>query len=137
MVFTESIFVVFVVCGVVSGFLGTDETDGHFSSWKDVPQIIDSIDPANCKTQLVQPHQLTSIKLGYPQASVCLSKQDHQLYMLQTKRNWEQWWETTGKPVSSRAGNRRLAQRTSKSDLHGFEALEDRRLLATVTVGVG
>ena len=39
------------------------------------------------------------------------------------------------KPVSSRARNRRLDQRTNKSDLHGFEALEDRRLLATVTVG--
>ena len=39
------------------------------------------------------------------------------------------------KPVSSRARNRRLDQRTNKSDLHGFEALEDRRLLAMVTVG--
>ena len=68
MVFTESIFFVFVLCGFVSGFPGTDETDGHFSSWKDVPQIIDSIDLANCKTQLEQLHQLTRIKLGDPQA---------------------------------------------------------------------
>ncbi len=39
------------------------------------------------------------------------------------------------KPVSSRAQNRRLAQRASKSQLHDFEVLEDRRLLAAVTVG--
>ena len=115
MVFTESIFFVFVLCGFVSGFPGTDETDGHFSSWKDVPQIIDSIDLANCKTQLEQLHQLTRIKLGYPQASVCLSKQDHQLYMLQTKRNWEQWWETTGKPVSE------LKSKEAKIDLKALQ----------------
>lgn len=115
MVFTKSAFFVFVLCGVISGFSGTDETDGHFSSWKDVPQIIDSIDPANCETQLEQLHQLTRIKLGYPQASVCLSKQDHQLYMLQTKRNWEQWWETTGKPVSE------LKSKDAKVDLEAFQ----------------
>ena len=39
------------------------------------------------------------------------------------------------KPQSSRARNRRLAQRSSQSKSHLFEALEDRRLLATLTVG--
>ena len=39
------------------------------------------------------------------------------------------------KPQSSRARNRRLAQRSSQSNSHRFEALEDRRLLATLTVG--
>ena len=38
------------------------------------------------------------------------------------------------KPQSSRARNRRLAQRSSQSKSHLFEALEDRRLLATLTV---
>ena len=37
------------------------------------------------------------------------------------------------KPQSSRARNRRLAQRSSQSKSHLFEALEDRRLLATLT----
>ena len=39
------------------------------------------------------------------------------------------------KPISSRARNRRLAQQNRKSQSLSFEALEDRRLLATVTVG--
>ena len=39
------------------------------------------------------------------------------------------------KPVSSRARNRRLAKRSSVKQRHEFETLEDRRMLATLTVG--
>ena len=50
-------------------------------------------------------------------------------------RNHKSENQNSRKPISSRARNRRLAQRANKNSLHGFEALEDRRMLATLTVG--
>lgn len=74
--------------------------DGHFSTWKDVPGIIASMNGDDDKQKLERLHQLTRIKLGFTQSSVCLNDEEHRLYMLQTKQRWEQWWESTGKPVS-------------------------------------
>jgi len=76
------------------------QVDGHFSSWKDVPGIIDAITEDNDGRQLEVLHQLTRVKLGYPQSSLCLSAEEHKHYMLQTKEKWKQWWESTGKAVS-------------------------------------
>lgn len=88
-----------ILVGFTSGHLFAQE-NGLFSSWKDLPKIIDSIDENNPRQQLDQLHELTWIKLGYPQAAMCLNKEDHQSYMLQTKQRWQQWWESTGKPIS-------------------------------------
>lgn len=77
-----------------------DQTDGHFSSWKEVPGLIESITANNAKEPLERLHRLTRIKLGYPQSSEGLSDKDHQLYMLQTKERWKRWWETTGSAVA-------------------------------------
>lgn len=99
MLFLKTIAIVMTLSGFVCDN-SRDELDGHFSPWQDVPKIINSIDATNYRTQLEQLHKLTRIKLGYPQASICLNEHDHQLYMLQTKRKWQEWWESTGKPVS-------------------------------------
>jgi hypothetical protein len=78
----------------------TDPMDGHFTSWDEVPSLIDSISVNSYRDQLDKLHQLTRIKLGYPQSSLCLNDDEHQQYMLQTKQRWIRWWESTGKSVS-------------------------------------
>ncbi|PHS08068.1 MAG: hypothetical protein COA78_13100, partial [Blastopirellula sp.] len=69
-----------------------DQVDGHFSSWKDVPRLIESTNEDNSWEQLRQLHQLTRIKLGYSNAGP--------QYLIHTKQEWRKWWESTGKPVS-------------------------------------
>ncbi|PCJ53552.1 MAG: hypothetical protein COA79_22805 [Planctomycetota bacterium] len=78
----------------------SDELDGHFSTWEDVPAIINSLTATEYLEQLRQLHKLTRIKLGFPQVSLGLNKEEHKKYMLQTKENWKRWWESTGKPIS-------------------------------------
>lgn len=92
----------------------TDDEDGHFSSWNEVPAIIDSIDKNSYQKQLKQLHQLTRVKLGYQQSSVCLNDEEHQQYMLQTKQRWKQWWKSTGEPVNE------LKERLAKVDQPSF-----------------
>ena len=89
--------------------------DGHFSSWEQVPEIIDSMNEADYRQQLEDLHQLTRIKLGFPQTSQCLNDAEHGQYMLQTKQNWKDWWESTGKPVSL------LKKQNAKVDRPAFE----------------
>lgn len=92
----------------------TDPVDGHFSSWEDVPTLIDSISEDAYRDQLEMLHQLTRIKLGYPQTSLCLNEKEHKHYMLLTKQRWQQWWESTGKPVS------KLKEQNSVVDRQAF-----------------
>lgn len=92
-----------ILAALLAGFASAnppEEVDGHFSSWSDVPAIIDSITGDDYREQMKQLHQLTRIKLGYPQASLCLSEKEHQAYMLHTKERWKQWWDSTGQPIS-------------------------------------
>lgn len=76
-----------------------DMEDGHFASWEKVPSLIESISITNFRAPLSELHNLTRIKLGYPQVALCLNESDHKDYMLQTKQNWLQWWNSTGKLV--------------------------------------
>jgi hypothetical protein len=76
------------------------QVDGHFSSWSDVPAIIDSINADNYREPLKQLHQLTRIKLGWPHMAQDLSKKEHRAYILSIQEKWKQWWESTGQPVS-------------------------------------
>ncbi|MEM8671339.1 MAG: hypothetical protein AAGG48_27715 [Planctomycetota bacterium] len=91
------------------------QENGHFSTWKDIPKIVNSISEDDFRQQLEQLHQLTWIKLGFPQTSLCLSDDEHRRYMLQTKRKWRQWWESTGIPVSIQK------ERNAKVDQHAFQ----------------
>lgn len=77
-----------------------EHIDGHFSSWDEVPTLIESITEKAYRQQLEKLHALTRIKLGYPQSSVCLNEKEHRLYMLDTKQAWLDWWKTTGGPIS-------------------------------------
>ena len=95
----KSVFLTMTLVELTSAEV-TDPTDGHFSSWDEVPSLIDSISENSYHDHLDKLHQLTRIKLGYPQSSLCLNDEEHQQYMLQTKQRWNLWWESTGKPVS-------------------------------------
>lgn len=77
----------------------SQDKDDYFSSWEEIPKIINSITAKNYSNQLNKLHQLTLIKLGFPQSSLCLNEVEHELYMQQTKVNWEQWWEKTGNAI--------------------------------------
>ena len=88
-----------ILVGVTFAHLAAQDR-GHFSSWEEVPAIIDSITEKDYRKQLERLHELTWIKLGYPQVSMCLSPEDHQRYMLQAKQRWQDWWKSTGQPVS-------------------------------------
>ena len=70
-----------------------DNPDDPFSSWENVPELINSL-------QLEQLQRATLIKLGYPQATQGLSDTEHQLYMIQTKERWREWWKSTGEEIS-------------------------------------
>ena len=89
-----------LVC-IAQGNLVGQLNNGHFSSWENVPHIIESVTETDYRDQFDQLHKLTWIKLGFPQASMGLNKEDHQRYMLKTKARWKQWWASTGKPVST------------------------------------
>ncbi|MEW4453314.1 hypothetical protein AB1L30_11605 [Bremerella sp. JC817] len=88
--------------------------DRNGDSWERIPGIIDSISATSYREQLDELHSLTSIKLGYPQSSVNLNTAVHKQYMLRTKRNWQQWWKSTGEPVSAEK------EQHSKVDLPAF-----------------
>jgi len=81
--------------------------DGHFSSWDEVPEMID-------RFELEGLHKLTRVKLGYRQSSVCLSDEDHLRYMHQTQKRWQEWWKSTGDPIS------KLKDRDAKVDEDAF-----------------
>ena len=95
----KACFLVIAITAVASAY-PIDDPDGHFSSWDEIPTIIDSMNETSHRKQLEQLHDLTRIKLGYPQVSVCLNEEEHLQYMLQTKQRWKQWWDSTGKPVA-------------------------------------
>jgi len=59
-----------------------DRVDGHFSSWENVPTLIDSINKDEYSDQLKELHDITRIKLGYPQASLNLGDEEHEKYMM-------------------------------------------------------
>jgi hypothetical protein len=77
------------------------EVDGHFSTWEEVPKIIDSITDTEYRQPLEKLHKLTRIKVGYPQSSLCLNEEEHRLYILDAKEKWSQWWKSTGEPIST------------------------------------
>jgi len=91
-----------VLCGIVFIFsvdTKAFEPTAHFSDWKIVPDLIDSISKDNFHRPLELLHQLTWIKLGYPQISRGLNEEDHIKYMLQAKINWQEWWKDTGEGI--------------------------------------
>ncbi len=111
-----------ILAALLAGFASAnppEEVDGHFSSWSDVPAIIDSITGDDYREQMKQLHQLTRIKLGYPQASLCLSEKEHQAYMLHTKERWKQWWDSTGQPISKQK------ELEARVDQHAFRIAWD------------
>ena len=71
-----------------------------FSSWENLPEIINSITKNDFREQLEQLQCMTLIKLGFPQASLGLSDHEHQLYMLETKERWKGWWQSTGEKLA-------------------------------------
>ncbi len=84
----------FCICGLVNA---DEVVDGHFTSWENVPKLIDSISKENYRKPLEHLRKTTRIKLGYPQGLV--GQKEFDLYLIQTKDRWQTWWKTTGKPV--------------------------------------
>lgn len=97
--------------------LTAKDPDGHFSSWEDVPQLIESISPDSYDQPLGKLRQLTRITLGSPQRSGTKKEQD--AHVLQTKKAWQQWWLTTGKPTAA------LKKQNAKVDPETFSIAWD------------
>ncbi len=82
-----------------SGVLNADErVDGHFSSWEDIPELIESISKTNYDKPLKRLTELTRIQLRRAQNSI--KKAEDEIYLSETKVAWKKWWQTTGKPIS-------------------------------------
>ena len=84
----------------VGGVNAEERLDGHFASWDEVPEIIESTTVENYREPLDKLKKLTNIQLGTVQVSLCLDEKEHDLYMLKTKADWQSWWKTTGESVS-------------------------------------
>lgn len=95
----KATFLAVMLAGFITANLPA-QVDGHFSSWSDVPAIIDSIKADNFREPLKQLHKLTRIKLGWPHMAQGLSKKEHRAYILSIQEKWKQWWESTGQSVS-------------------------------------
>ena len=93
-------FSVSLTCFVQNSVVG-QLNNGHFSSWENVPDIIESVTKTNYHDQFEQLHELTWIKLGSPHMSD-FSKEEQQRHVLQTKERWTQWWASTGEPTLDR-----------------------------------
>lgn len=85
---------------VVAAADSPEQVDGHFSSWEEVPGLVDSITGSSYENQLEKLHDLTRIKLGYRQICQCLNDAEHEQFMLRTKQRWQQWWKSTGEEIS-------------------------------------
>lgn len=90
--------VALAICFVGAG-LAVAPQPGHAqgSDWEEVPELIDSLSGTSYQNQLELLHTLTRIKLGFPTVE---NDQDRDQSMLHIKQRWQQWWKSTGEPIS-------------------------------------
>ena len=85
----------------------------HFSDWKEVPTIIESISKENFHSPLRKLETLTNVKLK--QDIHQIKTPEDEIYLSETKAAWQHWWKTTGAPAST------LKQTNAKVDTEALD----------------